>query len=353
MDKALQNISFKDLKDIDINVDGSKAKLKVQKVIADAKKVAQNSPISVNVDLKKDKLRNDLTSYLSRNSKIRESEPLLKEADKLREKIAGINDRDSLRNAIQEFQLFKSEVSATGYQAKSTSDRIKGLIGNATKLGSAFGLASTAISKYQQSLKTIKTNDSIITEINKTSNMTKTQLDELGNQSYDIASKYGRLSSDFLLGVQEMARSGYETASKGMAELSLMAQAAGDMSADLANNYIIATDNAYKLNGEVSKLNAVLDGQNAISNSNSVAMVDMAEGMSKAGTVASSYRVPVEDLSAMIGTMEAVTKSGGSEVGNAVKAILINLQNVTWIPIVFITMYDKKCQNSSILALFY
>ncbi|RKI35745.1 phage tail tape measure protein, partial [bacterium D16-59] len=58
-------------------------------------------------------------------------------------------------------------------------------------------------------------------------------------------------------------------------------------------------------------------------------MVDMAEGMSKAGTVASSYRVSVEDLSAMIGTMEAVTKSGGSEVGNAVKAILINLQNVT------------------------
>ncbi len=159
--------------------------------------------------------------------------------------------------------------------------------------------------------------------------MTKTQLDELGNQSYDIASKYGRLSSDFLLGVQEMARSGYETASKGMAELSLMAQAAGDMSADLANNYIIATDNDYKLNGEVSKLNAVLDGQNAISNSNSVAMSDMAEGMSKAGTVASSYRVSIEDLSAMIGTIESVTKSGGSEVGNAIKAILINLQNVT------------------------
>ncbi len=326
VDKALQNISFKD---IDIKVDGSKTKLKVQKALADVKKAVQNTPISVNVDLKKEKLSNDLTTYLSKNSKIRESEPLLKEADKLREKISGINDRDSLRNVTQEFQLFKSEVSATGYQSVSASDRIKDLLGNVTKIGSAFGLASTAISKYQQSLKTIKTNDSIITEINKTSNMTKAQLDELGNQSYDIASKYGRLSSDFLLGVQEMARSGYETASKGMAEVSLIAQAAGDMSADLANNYIIATDNAYKLNGEVSKLNAVLDGQNAISNSNSVAMSDMAEGMSKAGTVASSYRVSIEDLSAMIGTIESVTKSGGSEVGNAIKAILINLQNVT------------------------
>mgnify|MGYP006990325884 CR=1 FL=1 len=27
--------------------------------------------------------------------------------------------------------------------------------------------------------------------------------------------------------------------------------------------------------------------------------------------------------------MEAVTKSGGSEVGNSIKSILINLQNVT------------------------
>lgn len=231
VDKALQNISFKD---IDIKVDGSKTKLKVQKALADVKKAVQNTPISVNVDLKKEKLSNDLTTYLSKNSKIRESEPLLKEADKLREKISGINDRDSLRNVTQEFQLFKSEVSATGYQSVSASDRIKDLLGNVTKIGSAFGLASTAISKYQQSLKTIKTNDSIITEINKTSNMTKAQLDELGNQSYDIASKYGRLSSDFLLGVQEMARSGYETASKGMAEVSLIAQAAGDMSADLA-----------------------------------------------------------------------------------------------------------------------
>lgn len=58
-------------------------------------------------------------------------------------------------------------------------------------------------------------------------------------------------------------------------------------------------------------------------------MVDMAEAMSEAGTVAANYRVSIEDVSAMIGTMEAVTKSGGSEVGNSLKSILINLQNIT------------------------
>lgn len=58
-------------------------------------------------------------------------------------------------------------------------------------------------------------------------------------------------------------------------------------------------------------------------------MEDMATAMSEAGTTASAYNVSVEDFSAMIGTIEAVTKAGGGEVGNSLKSILINLQNVT------------------------
>ena len=126
-----------------------------------------------------------------------------------------------------------------------------------------------------------------------------------------------------------MSRSGfYGEKGTAMTEQSLLAQAAGDISADVANKYILATNAAYKFNGEAEKLNAALDGQNSITNRNSVALSDMAIAMSEAGTVASSYRVSIEDLSAMIGTMESVTKLGGSEVGNGIKAILINLQNV-------------------------
>lgn len=186
------------------------------------------------------------------------------------------------------------------------------------------------ISKTREAVSEIKELDNILTEISKTSDLTSQQLKQLGMDAYDAASKYGRTASDYLLGVQEMARSGfYGEKGSAMAEQSLLAQSAGDMNAELANNYILATNAAYKLNGEADKLNAVLDGQNSITNRNSVAMADMATAMSEAGTVASSYQVSIEDLSAMIGTIESVTKLGGSEVGNAIKAILINLQNVT------------------------
>lgn len=186
------------------------------------------------------------------------------------------------------------------------------------------------VSQTKNAITEIKELDNTLTEISKTSDMTDTQLKQLGMDAYDSASKYGRTASDYLTAVQDMNRSGfYGKKGTGMAEQSLLAQSAGDMDKELADKYVLATNAAYKLNGEAEKVNDILDGQNSITNRNSVAMADMAEAMTEAGTVASSYRVRIEDLSAMIGTIESVTKLGGSEVGNAIKAILLNLQNVT------------------------
>ncbi len=326
---TLNKVSFKDI-DL-LNIDANKTKLKLQKIIADAKTYAEKNPISVgvNIESKKSKLGNDLTSYLNRNTKIGESSVLLQEAEKVRNLISIINDKKSLREATDAFQLYKSEVSATGFATKSTTDRIKSMFGHITKLGSVFSVTSLAVSNFTKSLGTLKSIDDILTEISKTSDMTAQELERLGDISFKSASKYGKTASDYLTGIQEMSRSGfYGEKGSAMAEQSLLAQAAGDMTADVANKYILATNAAYKYNGEAEKLNAVLDGQNSITNRNSVGLEDMAVAMSEAGTVASSYRVSIEDLSAMIGTMESVTKLGGSEVGNGIKAILINLQNV-------------------------
>jgi len=329
INNVLSKVSFKDI-DV-LNIDGNKTKLKVQKVIADAKAYAEKNPINIriNYENRRNKLDNDLTAYLNRHTKISESSILLKEADKVRNLIGAINDKKSLREATDAFQLYKSEVSATGFASKSTADRIKSMFGHITKLGGLFSVTSLAVNNFTKSLGTLKDIDDILTEISKTSNLTAQELERLGDISFKSASKYGKTASDYLTGIQEMSRSGfYGEKGTAMTEQSLLAQAAGNMSADVANKYVLATNAAYKFNGEAEKLNAVLDGQNSITNRNSVALSDMAIAMSEAGTVASSYRVSIEDLSAMIGTMESVTKLGGSEVGNGIKAILINLQNV-------------------------
>ena len=327
IENSLHNMTFKAIDAL--NIDSNKAKLKLQKAMADMKAYAEKAPISVNVSLKKEKLGNDLTTFLNKNSKLRESSILLAESEKIRELIDSVDDKGTLRNATDAFSLFKSEVISTGYAGKSTSQKIKDMLGHITKIGSFFGVASLAVNNFRKSLSTLRSNDTILTEISKTSEMTKRQLKELGDEAYKVASKYGQLSGNYLLGVQEMARSGYESLSKELAELSLLAQSAGDMTAEDANNYLLATDAAYKYGGSVEKLNAALDGANYISNKNSASLSDISTAMRVSASFAANAGVAIDELTAAEATMIAVTKRSGSEIGRAFRSIVLNLQQVS------------------------
>lgn len=222
-----------------------------------------------------------------------------------------------------------SSMRGLGKLGKSVTDQFKQAADSFSQWLSVSAGIMFLVSQTKNAIVELKELDNILTEISKTSDLTKQELKELGLSSYDTASTYGKTASDYLSGVQSMSQSGfYGEQGEEMAKQSLLAQAAGDMSQEIADKYILATNAAYKFNGQAEKLNAVLDGQNSISNRNSVSLQDMAEAMSEAGTVASSYKVSIEDLSAMIGTIESVTKTGGSEVGNSIKSVLVNLQNV-------------------------
>jgi len=297
-------------------------------------KTVTNSVRKMNAELAKDStissLHNKIQSFYDNNTAAhRQWGSQLKQM--LSETASGAElTTQRVREIEQSFNNVATAARQAGKVGKSWFQSLK----ESTKIFSAWTspamLIMRGVSEVKQAVSEMKELDNTLTEISKTSGVARESLEDMGMAAYDSASRYGRTASDYLTGVQEMARSGfYGNKGTAMAEQSLLAQAAGDMSADIANQYILATNAAYKFNGEAEKLNAVLDGQNMVCNRNSVALADMAAGMSKAGTVASSYNVSVEDLTAMIGTMEAVTKSGGEEVGNSLKSILINLQNVT------------------------
>lgn len=324
----MRNVSARDI-NLNFNSNGERLTAQVRRAVAQAREVAERSPISVNIDLKREKLLNQLTAFTNKHTKINESSYWLGEAERLRTVISSVTNRDELRNATDQLQVFTSGVRATGYAAVSTTDRIKGMLGNIIKVGNYFGLAFVAVNKFRQSLNTLKTNDTILTEISKTSEMTKQQLKELGDEAFKVASKYGQVSGNYLTAVQEMARSGYEMLSKELAELSLLAQSAGDMTADSANNYLLATDAAYKYSGSVEKLNAALDGANYISNKNSANLTDIADATRVSTSFAANAGVAIDELTAAEATMIAVTKRSGSEIGRAFRSIVLNLQQVS------------------------
>lgn len=190
-------------------------------------------------------------------------------------------------------------------------------------------LITKAVSETKEAISSLKEVNTYLTEISKANNsLSKSELEQIGNASFEIASKYGKTAADYLAGVQEMSLAGYQSAD-AMAELSVAAQTAGNLTAELANRYIIAADEAFHLNGSVGALTAALDGANNITNRNTVNMTELAEGISAAASHAASSQMKVEETTAAIATMIAATQNSGLEMGNAFKGILMNLQQIS------------------------
>lgn len=195
--------------------------------------------------------------------------------------------------------------------------------------------------------------DTVLTDISKASDRTQKSLENLGKSAVNSANKYGATISDYLHEVQEAANAGFdESLQEDIAELSILAQSAGNMTAKLANEYLIAANAAYELNGESAKLNKMLDGQNYITNHNAVSMSELATATKAAANQAASSNVEIDKLTASVGTMMAVTHQGGEVAARAFKAVLMNVQQITGevatgeeISAEDLTKYQKACEE--------
>ena len=150
VNNALKNVK---LKDIDINVDG--ISLKLRKALSSVNSHIPKITIPVDYDVKKQRLQNELTTYLSKNSKIRESSGLLNEADNLKTLFSKIDDKKPLAEATERFKLFKSEVQATGYSGISTTQKLKDMISKIGQIGSFFGVGAMMVSRFSDSLRCV------------------------------------------------------------------------------------------------------------------------------------------------------------------------------------------------------
>lgn len=277
------------------------------------------------------KLSNDIQNWLSKNTRAsKEAKDSL--TDYYKELQGGRVTKSRLQYISQELQTIDAQQRGLGKLGKNLIDQFKEAGNSFTQWLSVTNGIMFLVEKSKQAVTELIDVDDILTEVSKTSDLAKNELIELGDAAYDTASKYGRAATDYLTGVQEMYRAGFENAAE-MAELSLLAQAAGDMDATGANNYIMATNAAYDYKASVEDLNAVLDSQNYITNNAAINMQDMADATSEAASIAAQYGVEIDELSALISVAVSKTRETGSEVGTALKALFINLQDTTSKPI--------------------
>ncbi len=174
-------------------------------------------------------------------------------------------------------------------------------------------------------LDELKEINTIITEISKLNNLTTKQMNDLSSHSFETAGKYGRKAADYLTEVKEMAGAGYKNPDQ-LAELSLMAQNTKGFDADLAKDYITASDAAYQYSGNVEKLTSLLDAQKKVTDQNAVSMDELLNATKASAGNLKNFGIREDEMTALFGTGIASTQESGETVGRALNGIIMSLQ---------------------------
>ena len=180
-------------------------------------------------------------------------------------------------------------------------------------------------SEIQSSLKEMKAVDDELVTVRKVANATDAELKSLNDRAYNVGSQYGMKASDYLSAVADFTRAGYKDLAGDLGELAVKTQLVGDVSRNVATQMLLSVDTAYQYQGSVEKLSAVLDGMNEIDNNFATSIEKISTGLGKVAPIAAQAHVGVDELSAAIGTITAVTQRSGEEAATALRALFLNI----------------------------
>ena len=232
-------------------------------------------------------------------------------------------------------------LTKVGDSAKEASGSA-GLLSNALKMAQ-WQLLGNAVSSvtnaFKDALETMKSVDDEMVTIRKVTGASTEELQKIEAQAYKTASAYGVAADEYLNSVAAFTRAGYGDQASALAELATKTQIVGDTDAKTAQQFLLSVDAAYKYQGSIESLSKVLDGANEIDNKYATSIEKIAEGLGKVAPIASQAHVGVDELTAAIGTITAVTQRSGTEAATALRALFLNIigdtkteidEGVTW-----------------------
>lgn len=187
------------------------------------------------------------------------------------------------------------------------------------------GAVAAVKRSFTEALETMKDVDTELTTIQKVTDMSDASLKKLGDTAYSTASKYGVAADEYLQNIATFSKAGYQELAQGLGELAIKTQLVGDVNAETASKFLLSTDAAYKYNGSVEALSAVLDKANAVENNYATSIEKIAEGMPIVASVAEMANITAEETIAVLGTITAKTQESGTSAARAFRALILNI----------------------------
>lgn len=274
--------------------------------------------------------------------------------------IGGLSGKSAKESATVFEKAFLTASGKVQQSAEKAAQKVKS-VGQATKessgfadlMGKSFGkivaqmamwqLLGNAIAgvkrSFTEALETMKDVDDEMVTIRKVTGATTAELDKIEKQAYETASAYGVAADEYLNSVANFSRAGYGEQASALAELATKTQIVGDTDAETAQQFLLSVDAAYQYKGSIEQLTKVLDGANEIDNKYATSISKIAEGLGKVTPIAAQAHVGVDELTAAIGTITAVTQRSGTEASTALRALFLNIigdtkteidEGVTW-----------------------
>lgn len=243
-----------------------------------------------------------------------------------KEFVDGVKDASgSLKNLRANYAQTRNETDKLANSTNVLGDTFSHIVGKITVWQVVNAAVATVKRSFVEAIRTMKQVDTEMTAIQKVTGNTAAEMEKLGNTAYEAASKYGVAVTDYLKSVGTFAKAGYKEMSEDMAELATKTQLVGDVTSDIANQFILSADAAYKMKGNVEELNDVLDKANEIENNYATSIQKMAEGFPIVANVASMANMSIDELMAALGTITAVTRESGTKAATALRALILNI----------------------------
>ena len=200
-------------------------------------------------------------------------------------------------------------------------------------------IVSKTLGAFRDAVDTMKAVDDELVTVRKVTGATADELEALKDRAYDTASAYGEMAQEYLNSVAAFTRAGYKEQAADLAELATKTKLVGDTNAETAQQFLLSVDAAYQYKGNIEALQKVLDGANEIDNKYATSIEKIAEGLGTVAPIAAQAHVGIDELTAAIGTITAVTQRDGSEAARAFRALVLNIvgdtkteidEGVTW-----------------------
>ena len=197
-----------------------------------------------------------------------------------------------------------------------------------TQWGIATSIVYGSLRQLKEGLNTLREIDTALIDIAKVTNYTNDQMKELTQTAINAGQEFGRTAQEYLSAVTTFARAGMGKQSEEYAKLSLLLQNVGDITAEVANETLIAANAGFQLGGSYESLMGVIDKFNNISNLNATNIDKLSEAMKVGASVFNAAGMSIDETIAIIGTATASTQRAGSEISRAWRTILMNIRQV-------------------------